>query len=48
MNEEQKVYWWTDFCNSCMNEDCLNCEIPVADELNRIINNPSGFKEMTR
>ena len=44
MNEEQMIFWWSDFCNACKNEDCNSCQLPEVDPfMHVIITPPSNY-----
>ena len=47
MNEELKIYWWTDFCNKCKSEDCKNCEKPAFElGTGKLLHSPSRFNPL--
>ena len=46
MDEEQIIYWWERFCNSCMCEECKPCDIPVVDDFMILISPPSNYKNI--
>jgi len=49
MNDKEIDFWWEDFCNSCMNENCKQCETPkeaIDNLLNLFVLAPSNYKKI--